>query len=642
MRGTAAFLLVLLALLAQTESKTAKSFTQVKDDLLKSLLGDRVSFSTPYIMGPTVLPALSEAKIKGLFPSWVHVNFPGNPAFKFLRNNFKFFDNNMFVTGWVMEILLEAQLLGIVDLSSDDLMVSLEAMLQNFLDQHSPPDQPIYSFWKQVVINGTYAAWPENLGRPLEKVLGMENLVHLFLNITGHADLWPQIAQIYERGSDFITAFKIPADFDDSSVCLGIGALLRLQAANLTSAYRMWASSPNANVEGFVQRLTQYAYRPFDSNRDKNSIDPRTYFWMHEFLNQEKQKAAAEGRLANLALVPTWVRSISEDRPNVYSGYSMPFHVNNVDGTVCANVLYGLASSLLSYTGGVQPSWFTPEVQQVYLNTSSLLAWILRSGKVVERPDLVLTYYPPIKDFYWFVSRSVFLLTSSDLTAYPLLATVRDMLGSAMREAGTQQLLSSVKRDGVYCYWDEFLGDSDTDFSGHPTPSYDDRLFSTSVAINALLDTWTTSQSGSLKWLPSTPTDVLNVVAAAAAFLSDFVLSGKYQLDNAFFSGSVKTLDTLPFAYPSNVVLLDDGTVTDSMHARIDQVNNRITPSMSGVVDDALYNQWLTATHFGNFTTPTTFKGFNTGIPFPYWTSPDMTKATALLALGKLSVIQLP
>lgn len=83
----------------------------------------------------------------------------------------------------------------------------------------------------------------------------------------------------------------------------------------------------------------------------------------------------------------------------------------------------------------------------------------------------------------------------------------------------------------------------------------EDRLFSTSMAINALIDTWTTTLSNNSSkrlWIGQTPPEVKTSVIRAVNWLNHFILREDYLPENAFFSGSVKGANDLPFAYPAN------------------------------------------------------------------------------------------
>jgi len=94
---------------------------------------------------------------------------------------------------------------------------------------------------------------------------------------------------------NFLRAFHIPPDFDDTFINIGLGSLLK--ESNEPSLYNEWAKT-NSNVTSAFVALKKYAYRPYSSDRNQNSIDPRTYFFLREFISNSDD---------SLALVPTWV-----------------------------------------------------------------------------------------------------------------------------------------------------------------------------------------------------------------------------------------------------------------------------------------------------------------------------------------------
>lgn len=93
----------------------------------------------------------------------------------------------------------------------------------------------------------------------------------------------------------FLRAFHIPPDFDDTFINIGLGSLLK--EGNDTALYNEWAKT-NYNVTSAFVALKKYAYRPYSSDRNDNSIDPRTYFFLRDFIANSDD---------SLALVPTWV-----------------------------------------------------------------------------------------------------------------------------------------------------------------------------------------------------------------------------------------------------------------------------------------------------------------------------------------------
>ena len=71
-----------------------------------------------------------------------------------------------------------------------------------------------------------------------------------------------------------------------------------------------------------------------------------------------------------------------------------------------------------------------------------------------------------------------------------------------------------------------------------PVNHAQDRIFSTAMAVNALLYTWMEGDT----LLAETPAAVVETVDKAARWLIENTLSGKYKPWNVVFSGSVKGL----------------------------------------------------------------------------------------------------
>ena len=257
-------------------------------------------------------------------------------------------------------------------------------------------------------------------------------------------------------------AFRIPADFDDTLVNVGLGAMLANQRDNFPDAYTYWLQN-NTNLEFVFESIKKYSYRPFDnSSLDAATIDPRSYFYLREFLYE----VANDGY--PISLVSTWVENISEDRVLAYKGVAMPFNLNNVDLTVTANVLYGITSAILSQLQLPTKAWFDEDLQAIYLNSSNLITWQINHN-FSSRPDLALTYYPSVYNFFWFVSRTVNLLNSAANFTFPVMAAVKNSLTSALRGAGTKFFLTSVQHDSkdpTLLYFDDFLGDGDVNIEG--------------------------------------------------------------------------------------------------------------------------------------------------------------------------------
>lgn len=258
--------------------------------------------------------------------------------------------------------------------------------------------------------------------------------------------------------SQSLAALGIPADFDDTFVNIGLGAMLSRFSPSLFQAW----STNNTDFVQAIRALKKYAYRPFNGDLDSGTIDPRTYLFLHDYLNS-LNTPGQQG-----AYVVTWVQNITEDKMYYDFNYKMPFNMNNVDVTVCSNVVYGITAAILADLSGPQ-EWFDPDVQMIYQNTSDLIAWAI-STNFSGRPDLALVYYPSRFNFYWFTSRILNLLTSAPR---PLPFDAMDhalaSLLDSLRNYATPAIVQSFTFEGDLAYVDDFLGDADHNVFGKLT-----------------------------------------------------------------------------------------------------------------------------------------------------------------------------
>ena len=197
---------------------------------------------------------------------------------------------------------------------------------------------------------------------------------------------------------------------------------------------------------------------------DSSLIDARTFFIFREYLYE------IERNHQSAAFITTWVQNLTEAKQACKKHYCMPFYVNNVDLTVGTNVIYGLTSAVLSNLDN--PSeWFDPEVQMIYENTTNLLVWAIERN-FSGRPDIALTYYPSVFNFYWFTSRTLNLLQSfksrSGDLPFPVMSSVMERLSKVLRTTVTNTLVKEAASDdnGETLYFDDFLGNDDMSIFG--------------------------------------------------------------------------------------------------------------------------------------------------------------------------------
>lgn len=208
-------------------------------------------------------------------------------------------------------------------------------------------------------------------------------------------------------------------------------------------------------------KLLSYSYNPFGETLNNSIIDPRTYFYLRNYLYEKQNPWTVD-----LRLPVTWMIGFYENIALVDKKVRMPFNLNNIDLTVSANVLYGLTAAILSNMD--EPElWFNTEVQFLYWSITDMITYELRSN-FSSRPDLALTYYPSKYVFYWFTSRTLQLLRSADgQLKYTVMQEASHKLESVLRNNLTDTLIKSAIHDtSGLAYYDDFLGDSDTDLFG--------------------------------------------------------------------------------------------------------------------------------------------------------------------------------
>jgi hypothetical protein len=652
----------LIAFIIKTANTLALNDNTVRNDKLLNELADKVA-SYQVLKQHSYIPPFVWQENKGLYKSEIRMNFAGNPLFQQIRTGplTSVFDNDMFSTGWILTVLLEANIYGkgAPELDKDRLQLALESIgTYNNKNDENFAKSIIRTFWPQVY-NETFKDWHQqpinirNVALNINKIPWDE--IIKILKIIKQEKLIKVVEMIKEVGHEAIIAFCIPPDFDDTYLNLGMGASLYKLRSKYSRAYENWLAN-NTNVEHLVDVTTKYAYRPFDSDINKNLIDPRTFFFARHYI----QDAFAESK--PLALITTWIQNIDEQRSFRSKNISMPFNLNNVDVTVAANSIYGITSasiyninSFASYLLG------SSDFQKVYLNTTNFISWAIKTN-FTGRPDLAQVYYPSTYNFLWYASRTLFLIEnemanyehlranapSENAMFLRLMDALRDILMEAkgyLQDAFENEATHFFEHSVVYTdssrskgYFRDFLGLNDTSIFGKPESSDDDALFSTAQAINTLISTWTfqNPQTKHLQWKKQTPENVKQLVLASGKWLEENVFNKKYKTLNAFFSGSVKGFTSLPFLYPTNFVQWLNGTFVDPDKIPESDLSYAIL-GISGSIDEVTYQKMLLTPHFG-VPTPITFDGYNVQDNyFPFWSSDPYTYACALLALSQLN-----
>lgn len=219
----------------------------------------------------------------------------------------------MFSTGWVLTALLEAGLYGrgapVFD--PERLQLALETIdSYNNKNDENYEKTLLRTFWPQN-LNQTDGSWFQqpinirNVALNIDKI--PFDLIEKILKAVKLDKLIPFIDGIKELGQESIKAFCIPPDFDDTYLNLGLGATLYKMKDQYPGAYKSWSVN-NTLVQHLADVTSQYAYRPFDRDTNKNVIDPRTFFFARHFV----QQAFDENK--PLSLITTWIQNIEEQK----------------------------------------------------------------------------------------------------------------------------------------------------------------------------------------------------------------------------------------------------------------------------------------------------------------------------------------
>ncbi|XP_071111910.1 uncharacterized protein [Haliotis cracherodii] len=571
---------------------------------------------------------------QGMWPSDVKMNFHGNPDYALFRQIFGIFDNNMFATTYITTCVAEArrhfdpawynQTIGLV-------MNGINAIKRHH-DLNVNYSNSLMTFWPQTYNNDSrvYNSYPVNLNDVIHLTEHLPlNATYAFLESLGLKDVDRIIHELVGMRNASTLEFHLPADFDDTFLNIGLGSMLAEMSLEYPGAYKLW-SSHNTNTTSVFDALKYYAYRPFSGDQRVNTIDARSYYYLRPWLEQEK----AAGR--DVALVPTWVQDTDEVRTWFDKGVMMPSNVNNVDVTVCANFIYAVTSGIIH--GVLQPSLLDdPDIMQIYNDTARMIAFQV-STNFSDRADLALTYYPSVIEFYWLVARTYNKLqeTLDGTGSLPHKGMDQVLVDfkAVLRSYASPRILAQGTPSSIYnlstLYFDDFLGAADTDYSNKSASNPEDRRFTTSMALTALLTIWTTQDqhTGKMIWDADTPEDVKKAVNKTVTWVyyhSDGVQPAVPW--NVIFAGSFKgfTMDT--FEYPMNRLELFNGTKINKTDIR----NEKFIQGVEGFIPEDEYKNMMDELH-----TPTVNPGYNIdGDFFPFWSSEAYTHVIAMLGLGK-------
>jgi len=559
--------------------------------------------------------ALGRKKTSGLYPSYTQLShffladLIHKPFFRRFRRSFKLNDNNMFVTAIITQCLLEADQLGVISVNPEQVLRSVVAILEH-RDKNLPEGVPGYCFYHQKLQGPGWVQHPDNITTTVAYLRPIAYWIYrvaLWLHIDGSDLLWlqsPGVVDLITKGdmSELLERFNMPSDADDTGWALCLGATLKESADRFPDAAQLWERT-NLDTSGIMDRIKRYAYRPNGEDQAVNIIDPRTYSWMRSYLHQNPG--------SDVAVMTTWMQNPYEGKQFGNRHTKIPMNMNNVDPTVCANLILGINKALTAYPDQASRG-FDEEFQTCYWETVKVLCWTVDNDVVSQAPDVTVLYYPATSHFFWSLARNLQHLERASLAStlpYPVMEKARQLLAESLRPHGTRHLLAQATSDDneEMAWWHGTLATGE------------DRVYGTALAINALLDIWTRESSvpgEKLRWIDDTPAEVQDMATRGVRWLCHAITVAKLPMYNACFSGSVKGYGTLPFIFPLNVR---------------ETYGDLLISGVRGVVPEGEFERSL-AEKRASIRSGTLGKRSEF---FSHWSSPAITRAVSLLALAK-------
>ncbi len=557
---------------------------------------------------------LLHKRTSGLYPSYTQLShffllrFVERPLLRSVSRVFRLHDSNMFATAIITLCLLEVQALGLADVDPEQVAGAVSAILRH-RDHNLAAGTPGYCFYAQKRVDGAWVQLPDNIARCLNYLKPWPPRIYRLVRFLG-ADVDGLLAPVSPGVVDFVTKgnvgqllgrFNMPCDADDTGLALALGSEVKASAGRHASAAQMWEGE-NHNLDRIMAEMVKYAYRPFSHDRTVNIIDPRTYYWMRRYLHKNRGQ--------DLALLTTWMQHPYEGKEFGNRDTKIPMNMNNIEPTVAANMLLGINKALLAFPEQAEKG-FDADFRQIYRDTVGLLCCVIEDDVLSDLPHITLLYYPAATQFYWSLARNLHFLENASRTSslpYAEMEQARGWLSCSLRQAGTEQLLCRARGndgdDGVF--WRGVFENGS------------DRVYSRSVAINALLDIWTVKAQpeAGLVWMPNTPSEVKAVVRKGVRWLVQAITVRGLSLYNACFSGSIRGYATLPFHFPTNVHETHGDVMIFGVRGLMgeSQYEDRLAQSKARLKKGILGEG---SQHFS------------------YWVSPVVTQATVLLALAK-------
>ncbi|BFZ23550.1 hypothetical protein BsWGS_26589 [Bradybaena similaris] len=335
-------------------------------------------------------------------------------------------------------------------------------------------------------------------------------------------------------------------------------------------------------------------------------------------------------------------KGVAKNDGNVWHNGKLLHSYNKVDLTTTATVLHGIVVSSLSGVVKIQDDVL---LQDIVVSSLRLLTWFLSNPQEVVAM-VTLSVFPSRYQMYYVAARVAFHLNSKQAHSSKMFQFADGVIPpfvKALRDKMTFSILQSIIDGGLgqdgktRVYVDDFLGVVDVDDKGHKLSSGDDRLFTSAMAINILIATWTVqNEHGGLEFIKGTGDPVHIAINSLANYIFGVVTDPALPNLNAFMSEEIKNCETSPARYPANIITSPDGTELKPTQPELSQ-----RFGVKGYISKQDYQNLLTKPSFGYTTRGGSLDDLNgpTSI-FRFWSSVAYTKSVALLAIAQAANLQ--
>uniref|UniRef100_A0A0B6ZJ42 Uncharacterized protein n=1 Tax=Arion vulgaris TaxID=1028688 RepID=A0A0B6ZJ42_9EUPU len=381
---------------------------------------------------------------------------------------------------------------------------------------------------------------------------------------------------------------------------------------------------------------------PILNTRGVNQIlNSESYFALKNYLNFALREEKVE-----VILIPSLLTDNNISKHNDghiwHNGQLYPSY-NNVNLMTTATTLHALlaasVSGLIDFKDDIM-------LQRIIVSSLRMLTWYMNNTQEVVTM-VTLSQFPSRYQLYWITAKIAFQLNTKQARTtkmFQFAENVVEPFVRVLRDKMTFSILQSITDDGLgqdgktRVYIDDFIGIADVDDKGNKQVNGDDRIFSSAMAINALIATWTVQHdNGMLEFVKDSGDPVRIAINSLANYISGAVSDPSAHNLNAFMSDQIKNCETMPARYPANVITSVNGKEVNPIAPSID-----LKFGVKGYIPKEEYQQLLDNARFGYTIRGGTLEDLNSPTSvFRFWSSTAYTKLLLFWQSLKLQIYRL-